>query len=136
MVRFGWVKKMIIGIGTDAISISRIRGMKERWGNKFLNRVFTPSEKKYCNQYDDPSEHYAVRFAAKEATSKALGVGFGRELDWKDIVVSNNEEGKPFINFRNTVAKKIKNNGYKCHLSMAHCTDYATAVSILELEPN
>ena len=127
---------MIIGIGTDAISIPRIREMKKKWGNKFLNRVFTSSEKKYCNQYDDPSQHYAVRFAAKEATSKALGVGFGRGLDWKDITVSNNEEGKPFIKFRNAVAKKIKNNGYKCHLSMAHCTDYATAVSILELEPN
>ena len=98
------------------------------------NEVFTPSEKKYCNQYGDSSEHYAVRFAAKEATSKALGVGFGQELDWKDIVISNSKEGKPLIKFRNAVAKKIKNNGYKCHLSMAHCTDYATAVSILELE--
>ena len=127
---------MVIGIGTDAVSIPRIRGMKKKWGNRFLNRVFTPSEKKYCNQYGDPSQHYAVRFAAKEATSKALGVGFGQELDWKDIVVSNNEGGKPFIKFRNAVAKKIKKNGYKCHLSMAHCTDYATAVSILELEQN
>ena len=125
---------MIIGVGTDAISIPRIREMKEKWGNRFLDRVFTPSEKKYCNQYGDSSEHYAVRFAAKEATSKALGVGFGQELDWKDIVVNNDKEGKPFIKFRNAVAKKIKKNGYKCHLSMAHCTDYATAVSILELE--
>jgi holo-[acyl-carrier protein] synthase len=126
---------MVIGIGTDAISIPRLRNLKERFGNRFLNRVFTPSEKKYCNQYGDPSQHYAVRFAAKEATAKALGVGFGKELSWKDIVVANDELGKPFIKFRNAVAKKIKKNGYKCHLSMAHCTDYATAVSILELEP-
>ena len=127
---------MIIGIGTDAISIPRVRGMKERWGNKFLNRVFAPSERKYCNQYDDPSQHYAARFAAKEATSKALGVGFGGELDWKDIIISNNDKGKPFVRFRNRVAKKIKENGYICHVSLAHCTDYATAISILELEPN
>jgi len=110
--------------------------MKLKYGKKFLDRVFTPSEKKYCNKYSNSHQHYAARFAAKEATAKALGVGFGKELDWKDIVVHNNEKGKPFIKFRNKVAKKIKKNGYKCHLSMAHCTDYATAVSILELASN
>jgi holo-[acyl-carrier protein] synthase len=107
--------------------------MERKYGNKFLNRVFTSSEKKYCSQRDNSAQHYAVRFAAKEATAKALGLGFGKALDWKDIVVCNNEEGAPFIKFRNEVAKKIKKNGYKCHLSMAHCTDYATAISILEL---
>ena len=127
---------MIIGTGTDAISIPRIKRMKDKYGDKFLDRVFTSSEKEYCNKYNNSSEHYAVRFAAKEATAKALGVGFGKELDWKDIIVCNDKKGKPFIEFRNRVAKKIKENGYKCHLSMAHCTDYATAVSILELGPN
>ena len=124
---------MIIATGIDAVSIPRLRNLKKRFGNRFLNRVFTPSEKKYCNQYGNSTEHYAARFAAKEATAKALGVGFGKELDWKDIVVANDELGKPFIKFRNGVAKKIKENRYKCHLSMAHCTDYATAISILEL---
>ena len=127
---------MIIGTGTDAVNISRVKRMKTKYGRKFLDRVFTPSEKKYCDKHSNPHQHYAARFAAKEATAKALGVGFGKELDWKDIVVFNNEKGKPFIKFRNRVAKKIKENGYKCHLSMAHCSDYATAVSILELEPN
>ena len=127
---------MIIGTGTDAVNISRVRKLKKRFGNRFLDRVFTSSEKKYCNKYSNASEHYAARFAAKEATAKALGVGFGKELDWKDIVIHNNKKGKPFIKFRNRVAAKIKRNGYKCHLSMAHCTDYATAVSILELESN
>jgi len=127
---------MIIGTGTDAVNISRVKRMKLKYGKKFLDRVFTPSEKKYCNKYSNSHQHYAARFAAKEATAKALGVGFGKELDWKDIVVHNNEKGKPFIKFRNKVAKKIKKNGYKCHLSMAHCTDYATAVSILELASN
>ena len=136
MVRFCRVKKMIIGTGTDAISIPRIKRMKDKYGDKFLNRVFTSSEKEYCNRYNNASEHYAVRFAAKEATAKALGVGFGKELDWKDIVVSNDKRGKPFIVFRNAVAKKIKRQGYKYHLSMAHSTDYATAISILELKSN
>ena len=123
---------MIIGTGTDAISIPRVRDMQKKWGNRFLNRVFTPSEKKYCSMHNNSAQHYAVRFAAKEATAKALGMGFGMELDWKDIVVYQDDRGKPFIKFRNKIAKRIKKNGYKCHLSMAHCTDYATAISILE----
>ena len=127
---------MIIGTGTDAVNISRVKRMKTKYGRKFLDRVFTPSEKKYCDKHSNSYQHYAARFAAKEATAKALGVGFGKELDWKDIVIYNNKKGKPFVKFRNKVAKKIKENGYKCHLSMAHCSDYATAVSILELEPN
>ena len=127
---------MIIGTGTDAINISRVRRMKRKYGNKFLNRVFAPSEKKYCDKRSNSSQHYAVRFAAKEATAKALGVGFGRGLDWKDIVIVNNDKGKPFVKFKNAVAKKVKKNGYKCHISLAHCTDYATAISILELESN
>jgi len=127
---------MIVGTGTDAISIPRIKRMKDKYGDKFLKRVFTLSERKYCDQYSNASQHYAVRFAAKEATAKALGVGFGKGLDWKDIAVTNNKRGKPSIKFKNAVAKKIKENGYKCHLSMAHCTNYATAISILEIESN
>ena len=127
---------MIIGTGTDAISIPRVRDMQKKYGNKFINRVFAPSEKKYCGRYDNSAQHYAVRFAAKEATAKALGVGFGKELDWKDIVIHQGDRGKPFVKFENKIAKRIKKNGYKCHLSMAHCTDYATAISILEFNPS
>tara|TARA_B100000959_G_scaffold261891_1_gene299840 strand:+ start:1423 stop:1803 length:381 start_codon:yes stop_codon:yes gene_type:complete len=123
---------MIIGTGTDVVSIPEVRRLKNKYGNKFLNRVFTPSEKKYCRQYDNPSQHYAARFAAKEATAKALGVGFGRALNWKDIVVHQGPLGKPLVRFRNGVAKKIKSNGYKCHISLAHNKDMASAISILE----
>ena len=123
---------MIVGTGTDVVSIPQVRRLKDKYGNKFLNRVFTPSEKKYCRQYSKQSQHFAARFAAKEATAKALGVGFGRALDWKDIVVYQDELGKPLVRFRNEVAKKIKDNGYKCHISLAHNRDMASAISILE----
>ena len=123
---------MIIGTGTDVVSIPEVERLRLEYGNKFLNRVFTPSEKKYCRQRNNPSQHYAARFAAKEATAKALGVGFGSHLDWKDIVVHNNALGKPFIKFRNSINKKIKNNGYTCHVSLAHNKDMASAISILE----
>jgi holo-[acyl-carrier protein] synthase len=123
---------MIIGTGTDVVSIPEVQRLKSRYGNKFLNKVFTPSEKKYCQRHRKESQHYAARFAAKEATAKALGVGFGRSLDWKDIVVYQDELGKPLVRFRNGVAKKIKNNGYKCHISLAHNKDMASAISILE----
>ena len=124
---------MIIGTGTDVVSILEVRRLKDKYGNKFLNRIFTPSEKKYCRQRENSSQHYAARFAAKEATAKALGVGFGGgALDWKDIVIHNDMCGKPFVKFRNKIAKKIKNNGYECHVSLAHNKEMASAISILE----
>lgn len=123
---------MIIGTGTDAVCIPRVKRMKDKFGDRFLDRVFTSSEIEYCGKHENPTQHLAARFAAKEATAKALGIGFGRALDWKDIVVCHNGKGKPFVRFKNGIAEKIEKNGYKCHISMAHCTDYATAISILE----
>lgn len=123
---------MIIGTGTDVVSIPEVERLRLRYGDKFLNRIFTPSEKKYCRQYDNSNQHYAARFAAKEATAKALGIGFGKCLDWKDIVVCNNDLGKPFIKFKNKIKKKVKDNGYTCHVSLAHNKDMASAISILE----
>ena len=123
---------MIIGIGTDIIKISRIKNMKREFGDKFLNKIFTDEEKEYCEKYDNSSEHYAVRFAAKEAIAKALGLGFEKKLNWKDINITNNEQGKSVVCFNG----KIKNvvNNYSCHISLSHCSDYATAVSVIELK--
>jgi len=123
---------MIIGTGTDVVSIPRIKRLREKYGNKFLDRIFVSSEKKYCRQYNNPSQHYAARFAAKEATAKALGLGFGKCLDWKDIVVYQDSLGKPLIKFKNNIRKKIKENGYTCHVSLAHNEEMASAISILE----
>ena len=124
--------KMIIGTGTDVVSIPKIRELKGRYGNRFLKKIFVPSEIKYCKNYRNSSQHYAARFAAKEAVAKSFGVGFGDQLDWKDIVVSQDELGKPFVKFRNEIKEKVKNNGYSCHVSLAHNEDMASAISILE----
>jgi len=125
---------MIAGIGTDIIKISRIENIKREHGDKFLNKIFTSKEREYCEKYDNSSEHYAVRFAAKEATAKALGIqlGFGKKLNWKDIDVSNDEQGKPVVFFRGETADEM--DKYTCHISLSHCTDYATAVSVIELK--
>jgi len=128
---------MIAGIGTDIIKISRIENIKREHGDKFLNKIFTDREKEYCEKYDNSSEHYAVRFAAKEAIAKALGVQLWSakipgNLAWKDIDVSNDEQGKPIVFFRGETADKM--DKYTCHVSLSHCTDYATAVSVIELK--
>ena len=125
---------MIVGIGTDIIKISRIENIKREHGDKFLDKVFTSEEKEYCEKYDDSSEHYAVRFAVKEAIAKALGIqlGFGKKLNWKHINVSNDGQGKPVVSFRGEASDEMSK--YTCHISLSHCTEYATAVSIIELK--
>ncbi len=123
---------MIIGTGTDVVSIPKVKELNARYGNRFLEKIFVPSEIDYCEKYRNSNQHYAARFAAKEAVAKSFGLGFGNCLDWKDIVVSQDKMGKPFVRFRNQIKEKVKNNGYSCHISLAHNEDMASAISILE----
>ncbi|HSX14075.1 MAG TPA: holo-ACP synthase [Chlamydiales bacterium] len=116
---------MIKGLGTDIVEISRIRESIERHGQYFLNRLFTQKEQDYCNKFQDPVPHFAGRFAAKEAISKALGTGFGAELSWHDIEIVNDERGRPRVHLREEAKGTI-------HLSISHCVSYATATAILE----
>lgn len=83
---------MILGIGSDIVDIRRIEKLVARFGERFLNRVFTSSERAYCN--DRPAS-LAKRFAAKEAMAKALGCGIGEHLQWKEAEVFNLPSGKP-----------------------------------------
>tara|TARA_Y100001938_G_scaffold85196_1_gene116998 strand:+ start:3044 stop:3415 length:372 start_codon:yes stop_codon:yes gene_type:complete len=123
---------MIIGIGTDIVTISRIEKIKQEFGDRFLDRVFTDEEKDYCEKYNDPSEHYAVRFAAKEAIAKALGLGIESSSNWKNINITNDEKGKPSVSFNGRIVSQTDN--YICHISLSHCTDYATATSVIQLK--
>ncbi len=77
----------ILGLGLDATDIPRMRGMLDRYGERFLRRVFTDGEIAYCTRRRNPAPHLAARFAAKEATMKALGTGHSRGVLWKDIEV-------------------------------------------------
>ena len=123
---------MIKGIGVDIIEIERVRNAVEKYGEAFLNRVFTDKEIRYCrkrNAYRIPE--LAVRFAAKEAYSKAIGTGikgFGRRnkgINWKDVEIVNEPSGKPVIVMKGEVA-------LSAHVSLSHSRDNAVACVYVE----
>ena len=123
---------MIVGIGIDLIETSRIQGSLDRFGDRFLNRVFLKGEIEYCMQMKFPARHLAARFAAKEAVSKAFGTGIGASLGWKDIEVCRKDHGEPFLTLhgKGLELAKAKNVG-ETHLSLTHHESAAAAVVIL-----
>lgn len=121
---------MIKGVGTDIIEIDRIELAIKRNGQKFLNKLFTPKEIAYCSKFKEFARHYAARFAAKEATAKAFGVGIGDQLQWLDIEIYHSSLGQPQIRIENALYQQLECP--KLLLSMSHCKKYATAVVILE----
>ncbi len=88
---------MILGIGIDIIEVARIEASHQKFGERFLNRILHPSEISYCMSYKAPGPFLAVRFAAKEAISKAFGTGIGGQLGWQDMEVGRKESGEPFV---------------------------------------
>lgn len=117
---------MKISCGTDIIEVDRVRTSIENVGEKFLKKVFTDNEIRYCeSKKTQKYQHYAGRFAAKEAVFKAIS----RQLEdkysvcWKDIEVENDSQGRPSVNLFNVDMKKIENIG----ISISHCKSYATA---------
>jgi holo-[acyl-carrier protein] synthase len=123
----------IVGIGIDLVKISRLEEVTERWGNRFLDRVFTTSERAYCLQRKRPHIHFSSRFAVKEAAMKALGTGLGDGIRWKEIETLNNSNGKPEVRMSGKtrqIAKAQKVSGI--FVSMTHDQDYAIAQVILE----
>lgn len=121
---------MITGIGNDIVHISRIAESVERYGEQFLDKVFTTDEQAYCNSRHNKAQHYAVRFAAKEALSKAIGTGWTEEFSWKDISVARNSEGKPSIVLQGTLAERW--GKHRIHLSLSHTADMALATVVIE----
>jgi holo-[acyl-carrier protein] synthase len=96
----------IIGLGIDATDIPRIAATIERYGDRFLQRVFTPGEIAYCQRRREPSIHFAGRFAAKEAAMKALGTGHTQEVLWKDVEVVRHG-GPPQLQFHGGAARRF-----------------------------
>lgn len=119
---------MIRGIGTDIIEIHRIRESLQRHSH-FVNKIFTPDEQGYCLKYKDPVPYFAGRFAAKEAVSKALGMGFKRGFSWKDVEIVHNEEGKPLV-MLSLKGQELFGNP-EILISISHCREYATATAIM-----
>ena len=100
----------IFGIGTDIVNIKRIDHLLKKHGSGFRNRIFSKKEIYYCERKKDPTAFYAKRFAAKEAFSKALGTGIRKGVNLKNIEISNNVHGKPFILLKGTLTNLLKKN--------------------------
>lgn len=121
---------MIFGVGIDLMKVSRIRQVVERYGDRFLKRIFTLSEITFCERLADRFPSYAARFAAKEAFSKALGTGLRGIVSWQEIEVCDNERSRPTIKVFGR-AKEILGHR-RVHLSLTHLEDYAAAVVVIE----
>jgi holo-[acyl-carrier protein] synthase len=124
---------VIVGMGVDLIEIERVKQARLKQGPRFIQRIFTPAETKYCLKKKDPDPSLAGRFAAKEAVIKAFGHGFGKSWKWTDIEVTRGTNGKPAIRLKASMEKLRKQRKIKqIHLSIAHSKRDATAVVILE----
>jgi holo-[acyl-carrier protein] synthase len=99
---------MILGIGSDMIDIRRIEQAMERFGDRFLERIFTDAERRKCDRRANRSASYARRFAAKEACSKALGTGFRRGVFWRDLGVVNLTSGQPCMRLTGGALRRLE----------------------------
>ena len=123
---------MIVGTGIDIVEVFRMRDAINKWGDSFLTKVFTDKEIKYSNSKRFAPQHFAARFAAKEAVVKAFGVARKYPLNWTDIEIFNDEEGKPVILFSNDALKlKKRKKVNEVIVSMSHSKNYAVANVIL-----
>lgn len=121
----------IVGIGTDITECLRIAQMIERHGDIFLTRVYTPVEIQYCQSRKQATQHFAGRWAAKEAILKALGTGWRRGISWRDIEVRNEPGGKPVVALRGGIRDVVEDLGIGDVLvSISHCRLHATAYAV------
>ncbi len=121
----------VIGIGTDIIECLRIARMIERHGELFINRVYTPHEIAYCRERKQATQHYAGRWAAKEAVLKAIGTGWRKGISWRDIEVQNIPGGKPIITLRGGARKVSLDLGIdEMQISISHCRSHAVAYAL------
>ena len=110
---------MIIGTGIDIVEIARIRKILTGSGERFLARVFTPDEQRFCMVRHDPAPHFAVRFAAKEAVFKALETGWAKGVTWLDVEVRRQNQEAPAILLHGTARQIAASKGVrKIHLSL------------------
>jgi holo-[acyl-carrier protein] synthase len=118
----------VFGIGTDIIECERIANMIEKHDRTFIERVFTPGEIEYCGQRKAAVQHYAGRWAAKEAILKAMGTGWAKGIQWTDIEVVNEMGGKPFVRLGGVAKTICDDRGIsEMLISISHCKRYATA---------
>jgi holo-[acyl-carrier protein] synthase len=124
----------ILGIGTDLAEVDRIRQSVERFGERFLNRIYTAREIAYANSKANRFERFAARFAAKEAGMKAIGTGWNFGVRWVDFEVANLPSGRPTLKLHGRAAEIAERMGTRhVHLSLTHTGSVALAVVVLEV---
>lgn len=126
---------MIVGTGIDIAEVNRISAAVERYGRRFIERIFTPGEIRYVDSKANRFERYAARFAAKEAGMKAIGTGWKRGVRWQDFEVANLASGKPTLRLHGQAAAIASQLGVRSiSLSLTHTREQGMAFVILEDE--
>jgi holo-[acyl-carrier protein] synthase len=124
---------MIFGVGIDLVNTPRMEAVLQRWGERFVKRVFTEQEAQGCYQRAYPAASFALRFAAKEAFSKAIGLGMRKGIRWRDIEVFHLPGGRPTLRLKGRSFETCKEKGItRIHLSLTDDGQYGAAVVILE----
>ncbi len=124
---------MIYGIGVDLVSVPRIDRVINRWGERFVIRVFTEDEAHFCYQRAYPPSAFALRFAAKEAFSKAIGLGIRKGVKWSEVEVFNHPNGKPGLKIKGRFLEILRKEGITgIHLSLSDEGGYGLAMVVLE----
>ena len=106
----------VLGIGVDMVEVERIQHSLDRFGERFMKRVFTEGEIAYCQSMKFPARHFAARFAAKEAVSKAFGTGIGKAMGWRDIDVHKKKSGEPFLVLHGGAERLAKERAHEIRL--------------------
>jgi|SRR5581483_10735354 len=123
----------VFGIGVDLVECARIERSLERFGEKFLRRVFTEGEIDYSMSMKFPARHLAARFAAKEAVSKAFGTGIGKSMGWRNIDVRKKKSGEPFLVFSGAAQELATKRGVTSALiTLSHTEHHAMACVVLK----
>jgi holo-[acyl-carrier protein] synthase len=123
----------IVGTGIDIVECLRIASMIERHGELFITRVYTDHEIEYCSARKAATQHYAGRWAAKEAVLKALGTGWRRGISWRDIEIRNDSKGAPTVQLRGGARDVMTSAGIRSlHVSISHCRSFAVAYVVAE----
>ncbi|MBU0561014.1 MAG: holo-ACP synthase [Bacteroidetes bacterium] len=126
---------MVLGVGIDIIEIGRIKKSVDRFGDLFLNKIFTQTELDYSLSKSNKYQHLAARFAAKEAIAKALATGWSKGFRWKDIEIYNKKNGMPKANLHGQLQKFVsKDKSLK--ITMSHSEHYVTCFAILYQKNN
>jgi holo-[acyl-carrier protein] synthase len=120
----------IFGIGIDIEEIARFENLTRQWGLRFERKLYSEEEIRYCNAKIRPPQHFAARYAAKEAFSKAIGTGWTGAFRWTDVEVRNDDAGKPSFLLHNSLAAQF--GSMNIHLSLSHSGSYVTAMVIIQ----